>query len=1315
MTFLRHRSTPMRRRAPLLWMASALLVLTLVASAVSPLRPAQQSSALGGWNWYKVDTHVHSSVSADAFVDLGIHAQGAIDNGYDAIFATDHNGASSFQINNLTANHMAFDDSYTRWTTGSFGSLSSSTNVLAGAPVKSGSSSLHLQAAGSSTNYGETYVWTKRGPNFRSGDIVLNVAIYPTRIDPGSGAYVSVSIGGDPSVQPSPFGYTTAAGVVSPGKSIVLVWQIGTPRAPSSDPSARVIVNSLGSYTLNTWNQYTINVSQALATVGSANQPLDYDGLTDLKMAVGGGAQGAADAYFDSYTIDASAPANPADEYVYRTSVVDDFNTSTFKIFPAYEMGQQKHSNRFNFGITDPSQYVSYTYGSDGIVDTQQTGYPAQLNHPGITISTQEAIDSQGKGADFLEVRESAWVDVWDAILQQGAQIIGVWSTDTHTGLTVGKPATFIYAPTLDFDELVHSLYEGRAYVAPNNFGGRVAFNLDPSSLEPYPARYPVYVPEGQTSANVHLAVTGGISRAYTVRWVVNGTVYANDSPAGSSYDATKAIPLTGTRTYVRAEVVASSGAIRALTEPIVFINGAGLPAGTSIGVDRVATSDRRWYNVLYTKGITGASWSAVDESLTLSLANPAGALVSLLGTSDVAPMRVRVDGAEIVHATSQAQVDAATDSAWYYDTASKQIFLKVLQAGTIADVRLAFSAAMDTEAPSAPANLSAVAIDAERVGLSWDASIDNIGVAGYDIYRDGVLLSSAGPETTFTDASVAPLTSYVYTVRARDAAGNTSPPSSEATATTPIGLLFSDAFETGDLSRWSSNNGLVAQQADVYAGAWAARASSSGSATYATENLTTSQTEVYYRMRFKVLNQGASTVYLGRLRTSSGSSILGLYLSVTGRLGYRNDVAGASTTSATVVSPDAWHVVQVQTSIAGPNSQTQVWLDGALVPSLTRTHNLGTAPIGRIQLGENSSGRTYDIVFDDVGVDAAFIADSGGGSGDTTPPDTVIDSAPPALTNAASASISFHATEAGSSFACRLDGAAFTACASPATYTGLAGGSHSFAVRATDPAGNADTSPATAVWTIDLTPPGVPAGLTAHAQSGNMVNLGWTASSDNIAVGGYEIYRDGVLLAAVGATDTSYADGTTTPGGTYGYTVVAIDTAGNRSAPSDPINVTTPATSALTLTPVADSYVNAASPNSKYGYSPQIRVDASPDVRSYLRFDVQGVSGTPTRVLLRVYANSGSSSGVAAQAVADNTWTERGISSTNAPPAGATLASAAQVAAGTWIELDITGVVTGNGLLSFALSTPGSTAISMASRESGSSTAPQLVIELGP
>ncbi len=63
-------------------------------------------------------------------------------------------------------------------------------------------------------------------------------------------------------------------------------------------------------------------------------------------------------------------------------------------------------------------------------------------------------------------------------------------------------------------------------------------------------------------------------------------------------------------------------------------------------------------------------------------------------------------------------------------------------------------------------------------------------------------------------------------------------------------------------------------------------------------------------------------------------------------------------------------------------------------------------------------------------------------------------------------------ASEPGSTFACQLDGGGYSACTSPKSYSGLADGSHTFYVRATDPAGNTDPTPASFTWTIDTAAP---------------------------------------------------------------------------------------------------------------------------------------------------------------------------------------------------------------------------------------------------
>ena len=92
----------------------------------------------------------------------------------------------------------------------------------------------------------------------------------------------------------------------------------------------------------------------------------------------------------------------------------------------------------------------------------------------------------------------------------------------------------------------------------------------------------------------------------------------------------------------------------------------------------------------------------------------------------------------------------------------------------------------------------------------------------------------------------------------------------------------------------------------------------------------------------------------------------------------------------------------------------------------------------------------------------------------DATPPETQIGSGPANGATIAdpTPTFGFSSSESGSRFACSVDGASFTACTSPHTTSSLADGSHTFAVRATDPAGNTDPTSASRSFTVDTTPP---------------------------------------------------------------------------------------------------------------------------------------------------------------------------------------------------------------------------------------------------
>ena len=95
--------------------------------------------------------------------------------------------------------------------------------------------------------------------------------------------------------------------------------------------------------------------------------------------------------------------------------------------------------------------------------------------------------------------------------------------------------------------------------------------------------------------------------------------------------------------------------------------------------------------------------------------------------------------------------------------------------------------------------------------------------------------------------------------------------------------------------------------------------------------------------------------------------------------------------------------------------------------------------------------------------------------------------------------------------------------------------------------------------FAFDKTPPSTPTGLTATTPSSTEVDLSWTASTDNIGVTGYTIYRDGNVIGTVSGSTLSFPDTTVSPGTTYTYTVDAFDLNENHSPQSDPVSVTTP------------------------------------------------------------------------------------------------------------------------------------------------------------
>src|SRR5262249_30375889 len=115
-------------------------------------------------------------------------------------------------------------------------------------------------------------------------------------------------------------------------------------------------------------------------------------------------------------------------------------------------------------------------------------------------------------------------------------------------------------------------------------------------------------------------------------------------------------------------------------------------------------------------------------------------------------------------------------------------------------------NATLDPTAPTQPTQLQAAAATPTQVDLRFVRSTDNVAVTGYRLLRDGVDIGTVNPgATTYTDRTAPPATTLHYALQAEDGAGNLSPLSDEAVATTPQAVSAARPYAHGDdFAQWS-------------------------------------------------------------------------------------------------------------------------------------------------------------------------------------------------------------------------------------------------------------------------------------------------------------------------------------------------------------------------------------------------------------------------------------------------------------------------------------------------------------------------------
>ncbi|HEB86619.1 MAG TPA: hypothetical protein ENI68_06350, partial [Gammaproteobacteria bacterium] len=511
-----------------------------------------------------------------------------------------------------------------------------------------------------------------------------------------------------------------------------------------------------------------------------------------------------------------------------------------------------------------------------------------------------------------------------------------------------------------------------------------------------------------------------------------------------------------------------------------------------------------------------------------------------------------------------------------------------------------------DVIAPTVPLNLSAMAAGQTQITLGWSTSTDVGGgsIAGYRVYRDGVLVSSVTSGTAFSDTGLTPNTAYSYVVSAYDNATpvnesvRSSPPESVTTPapppppppppsdtlppTVPQNLAANAVSPTQVNLNWGASvdagGGSVAGYRVYRNGVLVVSVATTG---YSDTGLTANTAYSYTVSAFDDATPVNESVQLSPLVNVMTPAPTDTSPPTVPQNLATNAVSSTQVNLSWAVSVDVGGG-----SVAG----YRVYRNGVLVIAVTTT---GYSDTG---LTANTA-YSYTVSAYDDAVPANESAQSSPPANVTTPmpPDVNPPSVPQNLAaNAISSTqvdLSWNASVdvgggAVAGYKVFRNGVLVTSVAS-ITYsdTGLAANTaYNYTVSAFDDAApaneSAQSSPPISVTTPlppDTSPPTVPQNLTATAVSPTQVNLGWSASSDigGGAVAGYNVYRNGALVVAVTA-GTSYNDKSVIASTAYSYAVSAFDDAvpSNESAQSSPaVNVTTPSDPGL---PVAYDFTSS-------------------------------------------------------------------------------------------------------------------------------------------
>jgi len=459
-------------------------------------------------------------------------------------------------------------------------------------------------------------------------------------------------------------------------------------------------------------------------------------------------------------------------------------------------------------------------------------------------------------------------------------------------------------------------------------------------------------------------------------------------------------------------------------------------------------------------------------------------------------------------------------------------------------------AACFDTAAPTAPTAFRQDFTTASSVVVSWTPSTDDVGVVGYGILDAGVRVATT-PESRFTFDGLTCGATRSYGVEAVDAAGNRSAASTvvvqaascaDTTApTSPSPVSVVDASASTVSIAWpKSSDNVGVDHYNVYRGAVKV---AEASATSSTVGGLTCGTSYTLGVDAEDLAGNASSV-AGVVAATRACSVSGG--------GDTQPPAAPSALAVTSATETSLAISWTKSTDNVGVTQYTIYLDGAAK---------GVTSSSAYTLQDLSCGKTYTVAVDasdaagnrsqkaQVYLSSAACADG------------VAPSSPASVTAASRSQTSISLLWSPSSdnvgvagYGVYRSGARVAQTGGTGfTVTGLTCGTdYSLGVDAYDGSGNRSSISTVRIGTLacgDTTPPTAPANLAVSSVAASSLALGWAASTDDVGVAGYDVFRNGVKVVSV--TALSSLQSSLSCGTAYQFAVVAFDAAGNRSTQS--------------------------------------------------------------------------------------------------------------------------------------------------------------------